>query len=55
MKCRLIASSEEEIKEMVALLRMNEFLVANLTIKESSNPKYSKSGNILAYFDLGVN
>jgi hypothetical protein len=53
MKCRLIASSESELKEMIDLLRC-DFLVTNLSIRKSSHPKYPEN-QVLAYFDLGIN
>ncbi|MFM2065009.1 MAG: hypothetical protein RLZZ507_4680 [Cyanobacteriota bacterium] len=54
MKCRLIASSEDELREMIDILCCLKFHVTGVTIKKSSHPKYTEN-NCLAYFDLGVN
>lgn len=53
MKCRLIASSEDELREMIDILCCLKFRVIGATIKKSTHPKYT-GNNYLAYFDLEV-
>lgn len=49
-KCRLVSSSEDEIKSLLYNMGLL-FPITNIVIKQSSNPKYPKS-NFLAYFDI---
>jgi len=49
-KCRLIASSEDELKYFIYEMK-TLFSVTNVTIKKSSNTKYPES-NFLAYLAI---